>query len=264
MKRGASTIFRCKEKDLEMIEVGRGQGILADYQPWLYVHQERGDCTSLRFYLPLTGRTHQLLTRKNIQCFMELIFDDTVTDIREYYALLPRDETIEMAEAAGIKFPRYSESHDKKVLTFDFVVSRGDEVTAVVVHTGKTLNDITERRIFQIQQLYCNKHGWKLQVEYKENMSAQRANNIRRIMMPSPWGPEEYGAEAREEFLEMYFQSDLSIREIAGKVEANNGLEKGMGIHLFRTLMREKQILLNLDAGPMIYSTKGEIRWRRL
>ena len=82
-----TTLSRTRENDLELISEGRGQGAGANYKPWLLVHQERSDCTSLRYYLPLTGRVHHLLTRANINYFFDLSYDDTVTDIREYYAL---------------------------------------------------------------------------------------------------------------------------------------------------------------------------------
>ena len=252
-----STLSRKKDNDLNLIKAGRGQGIGKDYQPWLLAHQERGDCTSLRCYSRLTGRVHHLFTRKDINYFYELNYDNTITDIREYYALLPRDLTIKLAEKAGIPFPRYSETKDYKILYFDFVVSRGDKITAISVLSGDVLNDISEKRIFDIQSEYCKYMGWNFETIYKEDINPVRINNIRRIMSIGGFDENGFTDEMQACFLNAYFNTDMCAGRIAEMVEERFALPLGAGKELFYYLLRSRYIILSLDV-PLIFSTKGE------
>ena len=254
-----STVPRNWKQDTDLIKSGRGQGEGVNFLPWYLAHQERRDCTTLRCYSPLTGRVHHLFTRKNIQYFYEFLFDETITDIREYYALLPREETISLADRADIRFPRYKESHDKKVLTFDFVVSRGIRQTAVTVLTNNMLNNVQEKRIFRIRQLYCEWRGWDYFPVYKENLNQHRTNNIRMILAPDPFPETIYSESVQRCFMDLYFGTDKSVYQASADTENACGLPKGAGIHLFLYLLRKKKIVLDLSIGPIDFSTKGEL-----
>ena len=209
MPKHESSVPRNRKTDLNLIQMGRGQGEGRCYVPWLLAHQEHIDGTTLRIYNPLTGRMHHLFTRKMIWYYFEMCFDDTVTDIRENFALLPRERTIRLAEEAGIPFPRYSESRDKKVLLFDFVINRGEQITAVTLLSERSLKNITNERIFHIQELYCKEMGWEFLPAYKEDMNMHRTNNIRRILAPRAYTEDYYDNAMREHFLDLYFETPM-------------------------------------------------------
>lgn len=70
-----------------------------------------------------TNRIHQLFSDHEKRCIVLFGWSDIVIDIREQYPLLEYEETIKIAEEAGIKYPRDNKSRFPWVLTTDFLLT---------------------------------------------------------------------------------------------------------------------------------------------
>jgi hypothetical protein len=103
---------------------GRGQGIGADYNPWIHVQ----DFPSLGMVSRVSGtsteRIHHLMSNLELSLFYLLDWSDDVLDIREQYPLLDLTQAVKIAEKANIKYPYDPKSGFPYVLTSDFTLKQ--------------------------------------------------------------------------------------------------------------------------------------------
>lgn len=108
---------------LSWILNGDGQGKSVDYKPFFHVR----DVPSLgRSAIDLglkTGRNHHYLSDIEYAYHVLAEYSIHVTDIREQFALLPWDETQQIAEELGIRHPCYPGTTTPIVITTDIVLT---------------------------------------------------------------------------------------------------------------------------------------------
>lgn len=99
---------------------GRARG--ADYRPFTRVRQISSKGRGALVKGIKTGRIHEYL--KDLEYYYHILaeYSPEVVDILERYALLPREETISIAEELGIRHPVYPGSNTPKVLTTNMVL----------------------------------------------------------------------------------------------------------------------------------------------
>lgn len=73
-------------------------------------------------------RTHHYLSDVEYGYHLLAEFSPDVIDIREQYALLPREETLEIANHLGVKHPVYKETGALRVMTSDLVLTMRPEI----------------------------------------------------------------------------------------------------------------------------------------
>lgn len=112
------------EEDVERwIGQGFGQGEGSEYKPWARVRDVPSMGRSTRFACLRSHRTHHLYSDVEAGHFLLADFRVNVCEIREQFALLPREETLEIASELGIRHPRFPGTTTPTVLTSDLVVS---------------------------------------------------------------------------------------------------------------------------------------------
>ena len=233
------------------IKEGRGQGTLAEYKPWITIHDLASKGVVSRVLGLKTGRVHHLLSRNEAAYFFILDASDRVIDIREQFPLLGVDETVRIAEAAGIRHPRDPKSLYPYVLTSDFVITTEDGIYVRSVKESAELSSRRVREKLEIERRYWTERGvdWKIVTE--DRIDFQKAKNLEWLrkhtylkqMLPDSSGEEEVLAY----FQELYEDTCLPVCDIAAMTEEAFSLGGGAGILAYQHLIAGGRIEVNLS-----------------
>ncbi|MFT3689815.1 TnsA endonuclease N-terminal domain-containing protein [Paenirhodobacter sp.] len=152
----------------------RGQGHGADYTPWLTVRDVPSRGRSHRLTGAVTGRIHHLLSDIERGALLIYDFRDDVRDIREQFPL-DLDQTLGIAEAAGIRHPVDSRSRVDLVQTTDLLVDLehdGKIVTiARTIKPSETLGPPRTIEKLEIERRYWTGRGidWGIVTEREQH-----------------------------------------------------------------------------------------------
>lgn len=111
---------------LSWIANGDGQGELENYKPFLHVRDVPSQGRSAIDLGLKTGRSHHYLSDLEYGCHVVAEYANNVGDIREQYALLPWEETQQIAQELGIRHPTYPGTSTPIVVTTDIVLTISD------------------------------------------------------------------------------------------------------------------------------------------
>ena len=145
-----------------LIKQGLGQGELADYQPWLSVRDVPSKGLSTRDKGWTTRRPHHVFSKGEYHYLLHLDWSPSVIDIREQFPLLPRDETLAIAQERHLEHPHHPPSGDNIVMTSDFritVLINGKHVEQV--RTFKQSADLNSARV--LEKLEIERRYWERQ-----------------------------------------------------------------------------------------------------
>lgn len=164
------------------IRDGYGQGQGLDYKPFMYVRDVPSTGLSSMVHGRVTGRVHHYFSDLEISVHLLAEHDADTVDIREQYALLPWDETQEIARRAGIRHPTIPGTKTPSVMTTDIVVTKRSEdgvnFRAVSVKPSRNLTDRTYDKLW-IEKAYWDVRGvpWNLVTE--EELPRNKVHNLR-------------------------------------------------------------------------------------
>lgn len=271
--------YPCEARDIRLLSEGRGQGEKQDYVCWFQCHEENYPGTSFRIYNPKIGRMHQVFGRAQIFLLLQLMYAKDIVDIRENYPLLPAAEFYALyskrnskglptAETFSItkeykkshpdfKHPKYSGSHDYKVLITDFLITKTDGTQcAISIRTKNSFKDISRFRKHIIEELYWQSRHIPFSVVEKDTINHQFSNNIRDILQPSPLSERAFSqsphiAYAIKYFQQLFLTSTESVVEIAREIEKKYQLPEGAGINIFYHLMQNRKIRYEMKSKPI-------------
>lgn len=227
---------------------GRGQGEGIDYLPWLTVHTVPSNGITYRIMGRTIPRMYHLLSNHEYRFFLLLDHDINVIDIREQFPLRLQN-TMQIAEQLGIKHPVVNGF--PYVMTCDFLITTRNGMYARTVKMSKDLEKPRVLEKFNIEAAYWHKQGinWKIVTEKEININ--KVTNLEWLYSGSPAEKLikdsttlEY---AKETFLHLYNQSEIPFHSCIESVESSFGFEPGTGINLFKSLVLEQHIHLNMD-----------------
>lgn len=143
-----------------LIREGKGQGCGRDYRPWLEVGSVPSHGRSSRPKGWRSQRPHQLLSSIETDYFYCLEWSDLVSDVQEQFPLLPLEETLEIAEACGVKHPTDPKTKLPVVMTTDFVITTAEGLASVrKARAVKQAKDLSDGRV--MQKLDLERIYWK-------------------------------------------------------------------------------------------------------
>lgn len=116
-------IPKTEQTVLRWIGRGDGQGEGPNFKPFFTVRFSSLGRTWAIWGL-ITAREHHYLSDLEYRYHFPIEFARGVADMREQFALLPREETQHIAEVHGIRHPRYPSTNIYDVRTSDIVVTR--------------------------------------------------------------------------------------------------------------------------------------------
>ena len=153
----------------------RGQGVGADYKPWIYVREIKSEGTSSEPVDWITGRTCQLLSQGEKYLWYYLRWNDAVKNIYEQYPL-DLDTTNNIAINAGIKPMQNGKQH----MTTDFYVEYQDgHHEAFSVKDSRSVLD--DKRMVELQFVemqYWEQLGIPWHIVYKEDLDVIYVQNL--------------------------------------------------------------------------------------
>ncbi len=166
-------IYHVTEK--RKIKEKRGQGVGADYKPWIYVREVKSEGTSSEPVDWTNGRTCQLLSQGEKYFWYYLRWDDSVKNIYEQYPL-DLDITTKIAINAGIKPMQNGNQH----MTTDFYVEYqdGHYEAFSVKDSRKVLDDERMTELQFVEMQYWEQVGIPWHLVYKEDLNAVYVQNL--------------------------------------------------------------------------------------
>lgn len=171
---------------LSWILRGDGQGELKNYKPFLHVRDVPSQGRSAIDLGLKTARSHHYLSDIEYAYHVLAEYALNVTDIREQYALLPWEETQQIAQELGIRHPTYLGTTTPIVVTTDIVLTVQHSQFHTIAVSVKMSDEIelgnkTAKRTLEkllIEKKYWERRSipWILCTE--KNISMNRAYNL--------------------------------------------------------------------------------------
>ncbi|OOM82429.1 transposon Tn7 transposition protein TnsA [Clostridium puniceum] len=271
---------RERKKEIEkMLKEGSGNGIGKDYIPWIRIQDVASTGRVTRVKGIKTGRQHELLSDMERNYFYLLEFSNEVVDIREQYPLLPLEDTLAIAMELGITHPKDPKTNEPIVMTTDFLVTvENNGEYLEVARTIKTKDDLLNKRImekFEIERMYWRKKEIDWGIVTENEIDRIIAHNISFIQ-----GYKDISAidcfeaiddqELKDfiyEFMKRIVDDKRSVRKICSEFDSDMELEKGSGLSIFKYLVINKIIKIDITQGidvnkhiPIISIEKEEIK----
>jgi hypothetical protein len=254
---------KIKERERE----GFGQGVGADYLPWILVTDFSSAGRSRRVWSQKTNRTHQLFSDVEYDIFLALEWSEEVLDIREQFPL-DREITQELARELRIKHPHYPGTQVPSVMTVDFLVTKnGRDGTYHVGLNAKRDEEAEDPRSLEkleIQRSYFEAMGYEHHLVYHSQIPKQKIANIdwiRRALvkvgeLESSPGFFDSLTQRMSKELSSNRDSSLLLTEYCSGFDGRHGVEIGTGLRIARMLMENRTIhvdlsSLNLTLEPM-------------
>jgi hypothetical protein len=230
---------------------GRGQGIGADYTPWIRIQDFPSLGMVSRVSGATTGRIHHLMSNLELSLFYLLDWSDDVIDIREQYPLIDLAYVLEIAKNANIRYPYDTKSGFPYVLTSDFYIETVQGVMIMSVKPSSELGKPRVREKLEIERRYWNKRGVEWSVMTENEINSVKARNIEWLSQArdlSVFGlcPATQDACCKY-FLEIYNMARHSLGRLFNVVEDAFRLVSGMGLNIYKYLAYWKQIYFNPD-----------------
>lgn len=243
----------------KMIKEARGTGIGSEYRPWLKIQDVASLGRATRLKGIKTGRQHEFLSDMERNYFYILEYSDNVVDIREQFPLLPLEETILIANELGINHPKHPETGEYIVMTTDFLltVDREDR-TLERARTIKAKDDLLDKRViekFEIERVYWSKKGIDWGIVTEEEIDKAIAHNISYVH-----GYKDISNldcfiniainEIKDliyEFLKRIIDDERSMRVVCSEFDNEMLLEKGSGLSIFKYLVINKIIEIDIN-----------------
>jgi hypothetical protein len=218
----------------------------------------------------ITGRTHHYLSRQEFKVHLLAEYEPSTTDIREQFALLPWEETRELALDLGIRHPVYPGTSTPTVLTTDLLLtmSRADgaELIAISVKIKKDLNARALEKLL-LERTYWNKRGVTWILATDENIPNIRVKNLEFFESALS---DDRGLKSRID--PVYFSrkfeenhsSALSFNDIMTTTTSALNIDSHIGHSLLGMAVWDHKSRLNIDdlalthRGPVLLLNEGE------
>ena len=242
------------------VREGRGCGWGSGYTPWIRVQDFASRGIASRVKGRTTGRVHHLMSNNELAYFYILDWSDSVTDIREQYPLSDLELAVKVAAQAGIRYPTDNVSGYPYVLTCDFMITTEDGLKARTVKMVSELDNKRTLEKLEIERRYWETQNieWKLVTE--REIPYQKAKNIE-WLYAAHGGKQETSApnmlsQAWDIMSAIFLSGEHSILDATQAIEADLQLVAGAGLLLFKQLVLDKALTINLDE-PLNLNAKG-------
>lgn len=240
-----------EERIQKYINEGRGQGYGPDYKPWLSIHDfpSKGRVSRCKGWK--TNRVQHFMSDNETRYFYLLEWSDKVIDIREQFPIIERAETIRIAEALGIKYPKDVATSTPILLTTDFMITIIENgMNYDIARTIKTSTELDNPRV--IEKLEIERCYWKAQGIDWGIVTEQEIN--KNLALNIEWVYPAYLLENIEEIDKVSLKkfipilksrlscaSDL-VQTVLETLDYEYHMQPGAFLYLFKHLIATKQL----------------------
>lgn len=236
----------CKwDKDVyeHYVQLGRGQGEMENYKPWIYIQSFSSKGTVSRIHSYKTGRLHHLLSQNELAYFYLLEWADEILDIREQYPLLDLELAMHIADASGIRYPCDKKSGFPYVLTCDFMLTTSSGIKARTIKKSTDLNNSRVIEKLEVERQYWKYYGIDWGIVTEKQIKMQKVKNIE-------WLYTAANIPKELENVILYIKVDnidisTGIKDIADEIDSQFGLIPGSGILIIKHLLWNKAVEFN-------------------
>jgi hypothetical protein len=229
---------------------GRGLGTGIDYVPWLKVSDLPSLGRSRRVFWPVSGREHHLFSDIEFYAFLHKCYDDATLDVREQFPL-PRKETLEIAQALGVRHPRGNGVDI--VMTTDLLVTcgsaSGPAQFAYAVKPDETLNDTRTLQKLEIERLYWERKGTPWSIIVGSSVRGNVSFNLE-WMFDGLRDPETHDEAVIRGNLVRALRGlgTFPLRTVCSVVDSELSIGPGRTLGIARRMLSEKTLRADLTA----------------
>lgn len=244
-----------QNKLTKYLKEGRGQGELDKYKPWLTVQDFPSMGRATRIFGSKTKRIHHFFSDTQLKYFYLLEFEKKVKDIREQYPLLHIEE-LDVSDINMNKF-KDKKSDMQYVLTTTFLItlidSSGKEIYAArsIKYASELCKKSTCEKL-EIERRYWQSKGVDWAIVTNKDINTVRAKNIEwlhPVITGSP-NSDVFNDDKEilmEGLLYRFRGNKKSVRKIIVEYEKDYSLDDGTGLLLFKHLIVNGQVTINLN-----------------
>jgi hypothetical protein len=209
----------------------------------------------------ITSRTHHYLSSGEFSVHLLAEYSPSIVDIREQYALLPWQETQEIAAKLGIKHPVIPFTKTPSVLTTDLLLSfkEPDGVRLVAV-SFKLEKDLTPRTLEKLllERAYWNRRGITWQLVTDKTLPSIRAGNLRffensirnKDALRSGVDPEAFSRR-----FEQVWTPDRPFIDILREASNAFAVDSNVGHGLLGAAVWQRKSRLDIDHTPIAHTS---------
>lgn len=245
---------------------GRGQGTLADYKPWVQIQDFPSKGVVSRVRGRTTGRVHHLMSNLELKYFYLLDWSDKTVDIREQFPLIEIADAIEIADKCGIRYPYDSVSGFPYVLTTDFLITTREGYVARSIKPSTELLRPRVREKLEIERRHWRAQGVDWRIVTENEIPQTKIRNIEWLLSGCDFlelvTDREKACDCEDFFVRLYSGGNYTVIAVIHHVEKTYGLADGVGMALFKMLIRQNRI--RVDLNRQICLTKvgsGDGKW---
>ena len=249
------------------IKEGRGQGEGKEYKPWLTVQDFPSMGRVTRVFGWTTQRIHHFFSDTQLKYFYLLDWEEKVIDIREHYPLI--DLEVVLNDTSDLRLDKFIDRKTKEtyILTTTFLITllNSDGQKSFAARSIKYASELSKKST--IEKLEIERRYWKVQgidwgIVTNKDINDVRARNIEWVH--SAMNSDDCNGLSKAEFddlfdgiLYRFIDNKQSIKNIIAGFEKDYSLDVGMGLLLFKRLVAEKRIVLDMDK-PINLSQTGK------
>ena len=249
------------------IKEGRGQGEGKEYKPWLTVQDFPSMGRVTRVFGWTTQRIHHFFSDTQLKYFYLLDWEEKVIDIREHYPLI--DLEVVLNDISDLRLDKFIDRKTKEtyILTTTFLITllNSDGQKSFAARSIKYASELSKKST--IEKLEIERRYWKVQgidwgIVTNKDINDVRAKNIEWVH--SVMNSDDCNGLSKAEFddlfdgiLYRFIDNKQSIKNIIAGFEKDYSLDVGMGLLLFKRLVAEKRIVLDMDK-PINLSQTGK------
>ena len=249
------------------IKEGRGQGEGKEYKPWLTVQDFPSMGRVTRVFGWTTQRIHHFFSDTQLKYFYLLDWEEKVIDIREHYPLI--DLEVVLNDISDLRLDKFIDRKTKEtyILTTTFLITllNSDGQKSFAARSIKYASELSKKST--IEKLEIERRYWKVQgidwgIVTNKDINDVRARNIEWVH--SAMNSDDCNGLSKAEFddlfdgiLYRFIDNKQSIKNIIAGFEKDYSLDVGMGLLLFKRLVAEKRIVLDMDK-PINLSQTGK------
>lgn len=249
------------------IKEGRGQGEGKEYKPWLTVQDFPSMGRVTRVFGWTTQRIHHFFSDTQLKYFYLLDWEEKVIDIREHYPLI--DLEVVLKDTSDLRLGKFIDRKTKEpyILTTTFLITllNSDGKKSFAARSIKYASELSKKST--IEKLEIERRYWKVQgidwgIVTNKDINDVRAKNIEWVhsAMTTDGNNGFQKAEFDDLFdglLYRFINTKQSIKNIIVGFEKDYSLDVGMGLLLFKRLVADKRIVLDMDK-PINLSQTGK------
>lgn len=245
---------------LRWIGQGCGQGRGLGYRPFFHVRDVPSRGRSAMVKGLKTGRVHHYLSDLEYACHLLAEYNPSVTDIREQFALLPREETQAIANSLGIRHPIYPGTTTPIVMTSDLVLTLDQESTqkyaVICVKSFSAIDPKTPRAKRTMEKLlvektYWDRRGIPWHLVSEKDIPKVRVRNLEKLR-PSMAAEEQDHLNCQlTPFLaafEQKWQPNRTLSGILNRISAQIDVDREGCFSLFAKAVWMRLLPVDLDA----------------